>query len=84
MTEPFASAHQKLAWGRKHIAELERELAAFYKVSPGKVVSEPHPDKPGYKVYKLRMTRPLPPPIDRGMGGYAQSEACERALRNAL
>jgi hypothetical protein len=61
MSDNFASAHQKLAWGRKHISELERELAAFLKVSPGKIIGEPHPDKPGYRVYKLRMARPLPP-----------------------
>lgn len=56
----FASAHQKLAWGRKHVAELEREIGIFLKVSPGKIVTEPHPNKPDQAIHKLRLEHALP------------------------
>lgn len=60
MRTPFDSAYAKLAWGRKRIAELQRETDDFLRDSPCESIAEPHPDKSGYRVQKIRLIRPLP------------------------
>jgi hypothetical protein len=63
MSAPFASSRQKFARAEKHFADLEREIEAFGQKQPYKRVTEPHPDKPGHFIFKIKMTEELPPVI---------------------
>jgi hypothetical protein len=61
MSDPFESPRRKIARAKKHILDLERETRIFFArkdlYSP---VSEPHPEKSGYTVVKIRFLKELP------------------------
>lgn len=59
MADPFESSRRKIAWAKKHIEDLTREVNAFLKEDPYEVFTEPHPSKAEHVVYKVRL-RPLP------------------------
>jgi hypothetical protein len=63
MPEPFYSAYRKLAWGKKRIAELEWETRDFMSEHPCESFTEPHSDKPGYTIQKIRQLVPVPSAI---------------------
>ena len=63
MTNALESSEQKIAWAEKRFLDLQREINNFGQLDAYKEVIEPHPDKPGHQVRKIRLTQPLPPDI---------------------
>jgi hypothetical protein len=78
MPDIFESSRQKIAWAEKRLTELEREISDFGQLNPYEQVTEPHPDKPGHVVHKIKLTYALPPAIAHITGEVANS------LRSAL
>jgi hypothetical protein len=60
MPDIFESSKQKFAWAEKRFGDLQREIENFGQLHPYKEVTEPHPDKVGYEVRKIILTKPLP------------------------
>jgi len=63
VADPFYSAKCKLAWAKEHIAKLEWEIQNFLEQPPCETFTEPHPQKYGHTVQKIRLARLLPPQI---------------------
>jgi hypothetical protein len=61
--DPFESSRRKLARADKHFGDLHRELQAFMYGNPYERVAEPHPEKAGHVLEKIRMTKPIPDSI---------------------
>jgi hypothetical protein len=92
MSDPFADAKSKLAWANKRFADLQREVRNFGQLYPYKEIVEPHPDKPGHQVRKIRLIQALPPDIAHitaeivnslrstlDVAGYAIALACGKS-----
>jgi hypothetical protein len=61
MSDPFESSRGKIAWAKKNLDDLKRETTAFFEQENFyEGFFEPHPDKPNYRLQKLRITRQLP------------------------
>jgi hypothetical protein len=60
MSDPFESSRQKFTRADKHFADLQREIDTFNQRNPYERVVEPHPDRPGHTVQKIRMTQEIP------------------------
>lgn len=61
MPDPFASSHIKIAWAKKNISKLQRRIKTFFLRHGGYVpFTEPHPDKPGFVILKVRLKKPFP------------------------
>jgi hypothetical protein len=56
----FDSSRSKLAWAKKHIADLEREINAFAAEQPYARIHEPHPERTDCVVVKIKLTKQLP------------------------
>lgn len=63
MNDPLSSSRQKLARAEKHFADLQREILEFSQQNPYEQVAEPHSDKQGFTVEKVRMTKEIPATI---------------------
>jgi len=63
MADPFANSKSKLAWADKRFADLQREIDNFHQLYPCEEVVEPHPNKPGHQVRKIRLTQTVPSDI---------------------
>ena len=57
--DPFESSHVKIARAEHHLDELVVKVRNFKSRRPYEIVIEPDIE-PGYKVYKLRLTEPVP------------------------
>jgi hypothetical protein len=60
MPDPLESSRRKIARAKEHIANLEREMAAFLEARPYTAVVELDPKEPKHEVHKLRFNRGLP------------------------
>lgn len=63
MSDPFEASRRKIARADKHFADLHRQIEAFICQSPYESITEPHPEKPGHALEKIRMTKPIPDSI---------------------
>jgi hypothetical protein len=63
MNDPLSSSRQKLARAEKHFVDLKMEISEFSQQNPYEQVAEPHPDKPGFTIEKVRMTKEIPATI---------------------
>ena len=59
LLNPFDSPHVKIARAEHHLDELQGKVREFKSKRPYEIVTEPDA-KPGYKVYKLRLTESVP------------------------
>jgi len=78
MTNPFASSHSKIARAKEHFAELEKRVKAFVDLNPCKEITEDDPSRPGFKVFKVKLTEPLPEAVGNILGDLVGN------LRSAL
>jgi len=78
MTDPFASSHSKVARAKEHFADLEKRVKAFVDLKPYKEITEDDPNRPGFTVYKVKITEPLPEAIGNVLGDLVSN------LRHAL
>jgi hypothetical protein len=60
---PLESSYRKLARAEEQFQDLQREVDGFAMDEPYERVTEPHPDKAGYTVDKIRLTKPIPDSI---------------------
>jgi hypothetical protein len=62
MSDPFESSRRKIAWAKKHLADLKRKIKFFITKNKDLYESfvEPHPDKPEHLVTKIRFTVQIP------------------------
>jgi hypothetical protein len=61
MSDPFESSRRKIARAKKHLADLEGKIDSFFAQGDTYIsIIEPHPDKSGYKIAKLRFTKNIP------------------------
>ncbi|MGA8618039.1 MAG: hypothetical protein WB660_05905, partial [Candidatus Sulfotelmatobacter sp.] len=61
MSDPFESSYRKIARAKKHLADLKRKMDTFFtRKDLYEPFVEPHPNKPGYSVFKIRFTQELP------------------------
>lgn len=63
MNDPLSSSRQKLARAEKHFVDLQKEISDFSQQNPYEQVAEPHPDKLGFTIEKVRMTKEIPATI---------------------
>jgi hypothetical protein len=63
MSDPLSSSRQKLVRAEKHFVDLQNEISEFTQQSPYEQVTEPHPDKPGFTIEKVRMAKEIPAAI---------------------
>ena len=63
MTDPFDSSRRKLARAEEHFGDLQRKIEDFNEKQPYERIVEPHPDKPGHTIEKVRMTHEIPASI---------------------
>ena len=63
MTDPFDSSRRKLARAEEHFGDLQGEIEDFNEKQPYERIVEPHPDKPGHTIEKVRMTHEIPASI---------------------
>lgn len=78
MSDPFETSKFSIAWAKDHIAELDREIDAFFGNDDSCAsVVEPSP-KGTYKLLKVKFRKPMPRPLR----GHASDAAIN--LRNAL
>lgn len=64
MSDPFASSRSLIAFANKNTSKLNRRLKTFFKRHGGyEPFTEPHPDKPGFFILKVRMKKQLPDDI---------------------
>jgi len=59
MSDPFRSAHLKIDRAKHHVEELNGRILRFQSEHPHEIIIEADPE-PGYKVYKFRLTEPVP------------------------
>jgi hypothetical protein len=78
MSEPFASSRQKIARAKEHLINLNREIQKFTLINPYARVIEPHPNKPGHEIHKIKMTQEIPVVIVDTIAD------CVQNLRNSL
>lgn len=78
MSDPFESSKNKLARAHEHFLDLQKKIIEFTDIDPYERVIEPHPDKPGYVVHKVKLTQALPPSIGDIAGDMVNN------LRSAL
>jgi len=60
MADPFESSRRKIARAKEQLANLEREVTWFQMSNPYTRVIEPHTDRPGHEVHKIKRTKTLP------------------------
>jgi hypothetical protein len=61
MSDPFASSRRKIAWAKKNTAILNRKLGIFFRRYGGyEPFAEPHPDREGMTLIKVRFKRQFP------------------------
>jgi hypothetical protein len=63
MSDPFKSSRSKIAWAKKNTSKLNRKLKAFFRHHPYVPFAEPHPDREGFTVIKVRLRKQLPEDI---------------------
>jgi len=56
---PLESSARKLQRAQKHFDDLQRKVITFIQSNPYHTVSEPHPDRLGHTIYKLKPVREL-------------------------
>lgn len=78
MSDPFSSSRRKVARAKEHFADLEKRVKTFVDLKPYKEITEDDPNRPGFIVYKVRLTEPLPEAIGSVLGDLVAN------LRNAL
>ncbi len=78
MSDTFASSRSKIARAKEHFADLEKRVKAFVDLNPYKEITEDDPNRPGFKVLKLKLTEPLPETIGNVLGDLVGN------LRSAL
>lgn len=64
----FASSHSKIARAKEHFADLELRIKQFIDLDPYEQFIEDDPDRAGFKVHKIRLTKPLPESIGNILG----------------
>ena len=61
MADPFVSSKSKLAWAKDNLLpDLDKRIREFHNLDPYKKIVEPNPKKPGWEVYKIKLTLPFP------------------------
>jgi hypothetical protein len=60
MPDPLESSKRKLERAKEHFDDLKGKITEFINLEPYEQVVEPHPDKSGYTVHKIKLTQPLP------------------------
>jgi hypothetical protein len=76
--DPFETSEFSVAWAKDHIAELQREIEAFFDHENAcGVITEPSANGT-YQLFKVRFSKPMP----RALRGHASDAAIN--LRNAL
>jgi hypothetical protein len=68
MPDPFAGSRSKITRAKEHFAELDRRIGEFHDLRPYEQVAEDHPDKPGFTIHKMKLTKPLPESIGNVLG----------------
>ena len=66
--DPFASSRSKIARAKEHFSELERRCSEFYGLHPYEQVAEEDPDRPGFTIHKMKLTKPMPDSIGNVLG----------------
>jgi len=61
MPDPFEISRRKIAWAKKNLTDLKREVDLVLS-DPNfhEIVVEPHPTKPNHVIQKLRVAKQLP------------------------
>jgi hypothetical protein len=77
-TGPFESSWRKVARSEEHFRELDLKIKNFACITPYEKVVEPHPEKAGHVVHKMKLTKPLPDSLGEIAGDVVQN------LRSAL
>jgi hypothetical protein len=78
MSDPFASAHRKIARAKEHLNNLSKEIRAFIDSGAYEQVVEDDTDRPGYTFHKIRLTKTIPRSIEHIAGDVITN------LRSAL
>ena len=61
MADPFVSSKSKLVWAKDNLLpDLDKRIREFHNLDPYKKFVEPSPKKPGWEVYKIKLTLPFP------------------------
>jgi hypothetical protein len=76
--DPFGSSRRKLARAKKDLAKLQRRADVLIKNQTYEMFSEPHPNRPQFVVYKMRLSKELPDAISEMTGNVVDN------LRSAL
>jgi hypothetical protein len=77
-TGPFESSWRKIARSEEHFHELELKINEFVHTAPYVQVVEPHPQKPGHVIHKMKLTQTLPGSLGEIAGDIVHN------LRSAL
>ena len=64
MSDSFDSSYRKLKRSEEHFADLGQKIEAFTYSSPYHEVVEPHPNKPGHEIHKVKPARELRAELD--------------------
>jgi hypothetical protein len=69
MPDPLESSRRKITRAKKHLADLDRETAGFFaRPNIYEPLVEPHPQKAGYRVLKIRFIQELPKEFEETVG----------------
>ena len=68
MSDPFASSRSKIARAKEHLVEFARRIDDFHNLRPYEQVAENDPDRPGFVIHKMKLTKPLPDSIGNVLG----------------
>jgi hypothetical protein len=61
MSDLFKSSRRKIARAKEHILDLERQIRVFAGENPYKQIVEEDPQRPGYLLHKIKLTKSLAP-----------------------
>jgi hypothetical protein len=79
MSDPFESSRLKIAWAKKNTSKLQRRLATFFRRHSGyEPFTEPHPNKPGFFILKVRLKKQFPKDVPAAVSDILSN------LRSAL
>lgn len=67
-SDPFNSSRRKIIRAKEHIDDLTVTIRAFVDAGAYKQVVEDDPNRPGYKLHKIKLTQTIPPAIENIAG----------------